>query len=105
MGVLALHITERVRSTLTRSNAGYLSDFRRGEKTLKNIDSAVRHDNGRLIHTVDEARELLGKMSRGSFYKQVNEGRLRTLMIGRRRYVSADALRKFVAEQEAASAE
>ena len=54
-------------------------------------------------YTIDEAREQLGGMSRAVFYEQLKHGRLTTYTVGRRRYVSDDALSVYVKAREGES--
>ncbi len=50
----------------------------------------------RLIYTVKQARQQLGDMSKGVFYKEKNAGRLRTFKVGGRTYITDDALREYI---------
>lgn len=49
---------------------------------------------------VDEARSLLG-LGRSAFYSEVLAGRLRTVKVGRRRLVPADAIAEYIASRAA----
>ena len=55
----------------------------------------------RLLHPVDEARELLGGIGRTHFYSLVKSGRLNVVKIGKRTFVSDTELRR-IAEGKAA---
>lgn len=46
---------------------------------------------------VDEAMQRLGGISRWTLYRLIRSGELATVTIGRRRFVTADAIREFVA--------
>jgi len=46
---------------------------------------------------VDEARELLGGISRASIYELINSGELRTVMLAGRRLVPDDAITALLA--------
>ena len=52
------------------------------------------------VYTVDEAREQLGGMSRAVFYEELKKDRLRSYTVGRRRYISDDALNAYVRARE-----
>lgn len=52
-----------------------------------------------LTHSIPQAMEILG-LSRAAVYHEINEGRLRTYRVGRRRFVSHDALRDFIRARE-----
>ena len=54
----------------------------------------------RLIYTVKQARQQLGGMSKGVFYKEKNAGRLRTFKVGGRTYITDDALREYIGQCE-----
>lgn len=53
-------------------------------------------------YTIDDATQVLG-LSRPTLYREISAGRLRTYHVGRRRYVSADAVREYIAAREAES--
>lgn len=55
-----------------------------------------------VTHSVRDAARLLN-MSVSTMYELIAEGTIRTYTVGRRRYISHEALRRFVAEREAAS--
>jgi hypothetical protein len=50
----------------------------------------------RALYTVEEFTRDICPMSKATFYTQVNSGRLETVTIGRRRYVPADSVTRFV---------
>ncbi len=56
-------------------------------------------DGTRLLHSVTEAAQLLG-ISRAHAYELTTRGELRSVRIGRRRLVSSEALREFIAGLE-----
>lgn len=56
----------------------------------------------RQAFTIDAATEVMG-LSRPTIYREIQAGRLRTFHVGRRRYVSADAIREYIAAREAES--
>jgi len=53
-------------------------------------------------YTIPEAIERL-RVSRNTLYDEIAAGRLRTYRIGRRRYVSAEALQDYIRGREAES--
>jgi len=53
----------------------------------------------RLSYTVEEALAATG-LNRSAFYRAVSADEIRTFKIGRRRMVSASALRNFIAAKE-----
>ena len=59
----------------------------------------------RAAHTIQEARQLLGGISQATVYKLIRHGELRTFRVGRRRFVSDNAIRDYIAaaEREAAT--
>ncbi len=63
----------------------------------------MRNEQGpapdRLSYTVDEALQTTG-MQRTRFYAAIAAGELRTFKHGRRRFVSVDALREWIARLE-----
>jgi len=52
--------------------------------------------DGRNLYSINEARERLGGISRNTIYELLGSGRLASVQIGRRRFVSRDALDAFV---------
>jgi len=48
-------------------------------------------------YTVDEFTTEIVPMSRSLFYSEVKSGRLETLSVGRRRYVTTDQVCKYLA--------
>ncbi len=56
-------------------------------------------------YSVREARELLGGISNRTIYGLIREGNLRTFCVGRRRFVSSEAIRDYIvaAERRAAA--
>ncbi|WP_312915357.1 helix-turn-helix domain-containing protein [Stenotrophomonas sp.] len=53
----------------------------------------------RLSYNVEEALAVTG-LNRNAFYRAINTDEIRTFKIGRRRMVSAAALRDFIAAKE-----
>lgn len=51
-------------------------------------------------YTIDDATHVLG-LSRPTIYREIAAGRLRTYHVGRRRYVSAEAVNEYIAAREA----
>jgi excisionase family DNA binding protein len=51
----------------------------------------------RNLYSIEEARELLGGVSRNSIYRVLNSGDLPSVVIGCRRFISADAIEEFIA--------
>ena len=54
----------------------------------------------KLVYSITEVMETL-RLSRQTVYNEINSGRLRTFNVGRRRMVSAEALRDWVQAREA----
>jgi excisionase family DNA binding protein len=52
--------------------------------------------NDRVLYSITEARELLGKMSRNMIYDLLRSGELPSVVIGCRRYISAEAISELV---------
>ncbi len=48
------------------------------------------------LYSVSEARSVLGKIGPTTFYGEVREGRLRTVHIGRRTFVSGTELQSYL---------
>lgn len=51
----------------------------------------------RELYSIEDARSLLGGISRMTIYQLLNEGELESLMIGRRRFIPAGAIATFIA--------
>ena len=51
----------------------------------------------RELYSIEEARSLLGGISRMTIYQLLNEGELESLLIGRRRFIPAGAIATFIA--------
>lgn len=58
---------------------------------------------GKLAYRVERAADAIGA-PRTAVYQAISEGSLRSYKIGRGRYVSAEALREFIASREAEAA-
>jgi excisionase family DNA binding protein len=52
--------------------------------------------NPKDLYSIEEARELLGGISRNSIYHLLRDGRLPSVPIGRRRFISAAAIDAFI---------
>ncbi|PZU27393.1 MAG: ethanolamine utilization protein EutA [Stenotrophomonas sp.] len=65
----------------------------------------MNHQSERLSYTTDEACASTG-LNRNALYRAMNAGQLKTFKVGKRRMVSARALREFIEarEKEASSA-
>ena len=57
--------------------------------------------DNKMALNVTEARKAIGGVSLQTFYNLVNSGELATFRIGRRRFVSEDAIRTFIRNREA----
>ena len=57
-------------------------------------------------YSIAEARQLLGGIAPATIYGLIRRGHLRTYRVGRRRFVSADAIAEFIqsAERETGAA-
>ena len=51
----------------------------------------------RMLYSIPEARQQLGGMGNSTFYAKIATGQIRPTKIGRRTYVSAAELERFVA--------
>jgi len=52
-----------------------------------------------LTYSIDEACKAL-KVSKPTLYEEINAGRLRSYLVGRRRLISAKAAREWIAARE-----
>jgi hypothetical protein len=52
--------------------------------------------NERVLYSITEARELMGKMSRNMIYGLLRTGELPSVVIGGRRFISAEAIAALV---------
>ena len=52
--------------------------------------------SNRVLYSITDARELLGKMSRNMIYGLLRSGELPSVIIGCRRYISAEAISELV---------
>ena len=50
----------------------------------------------RVLHSIQEARKLLGGISRNTIYKLLRTGELASVVIGCRRFISSAAIAEFV---------
>lgn len=55
-----------------------------------------------LLHPIPDACQLLGGMSRSTFYEHVQADKIAVVKIGRRTYVAHDELERFVRQLVAA---
>jgi len=51
----------------------------------------------RELYSIEDARFLLGGIARATIYELLNSGELQSVVIGRRRFVSAAAIAAFIA--------
>jgi excisionase family DNA binding protein len=58
----------------------------------------------RELYSVEEARFLLGGISRATIYELLNNGELSSVVIGRRRFIPAGAITAFVATSSTTTA-
>lgn len=68
----------------------------------KNANSPA-FEPGKLAYRVERAADAIGA-PRTAIYQAISDGSLRSYKIGRGRYVSADALRQFIAARESEAA-
>jgi excisionase family DNA binding protein len=54
--------------------------------------------NSRELYSIKEARELLGGISRNSIYELLRSGRLPSVVLGCRRFISAAAIVELIAK-------
>ena len=52
--------------------------------------------NDRVLYSITEARELMGRMSRNMIYGLLRTGELPSVVIGGRRFISAEAISALV---------
>jgi excisionase family DNA binding protein len=48
------------------------------------------------LYSIREAMEILGRISRGTIYKLMKDGRLPSVTIGRRRFIRRRAIEEFL---------
>lgn len=53
----------------------------------------------KLSYTIEDAILTLN-LSRATLYREISQGRLRTFSVGRRRFVSLQAIEDYIAERE-----
>ena len=58
-----------------------------------------------LAHSISAATKRLGFGSRQTTYHEINAGRLRSYTVGRRRFISEDALLAYIRAREAETQE
>lgn len=79
--------------------------MRRGRGSIPRVatmSTEMESEELPLLYKVSKAAELLG-ISRTNVYYLMDEGRIRSVRIGKRRLIPRDALASFVRELEAAS--
>lgn len=59
----------------------------------------MKHQSERLSYTTDEACAVTG-LNRNAFYRAMAANQLKTFKVGKRRMVSARALREFIEARE-----
>jgi len=57
----------------------------------------------KITNSIQEAAEILG-LSRQSVYNELNSGRLKSYKVGKRRFISSEALVRYVNDREADAA-
>lgn len=62
----------------------------------------MQQPNARLCYSVEQAIDVTG-LSRKGIYQVINSGELRSYKVGKRRFISHDAIIEFVRQREAAS--
>jgi hypothetical protein len=65
----------------------------------------MQHDTPRLAYTVEQALGSGAFSSRNKLYAAIASGDLRSFLDGKRRMISADALREYIAKRERAMAD
>ncbi|MEX0709142.1 MAG: helix-turn-helix domain-containing protein [Woeseia sp.] len=68
------------------------------------MTTTIRPLPHRAAHTIAEARHLLGGIAPATIYALIQRGELRTFKVGRRRFVSNDALHDYIVAAERATA-
>lgn len=59
------------------------------------------HDIERDAYTVEQARQRLGGVANQTIYNLINSGDLRSITIGKRRLIPAEAITEFIASRVA----
>jgi len=59
----------------------------------------------RALYSIKEAREQLGGISRNSVYRLLNNGELASVIIGCRRFITADAIAQLIKKSATADSE
>ena len=57
----------------------------------------------KIAYSIPEFMQASGIRSRTGVYSEINEGRLKTFKVGRRRLISREAAKKWLAQREAES--
>jgi hypothetical protein len=65
----------------------------------------MKHETPRLAYTVELALDTGTFSSRNKLYGAIASGELRSFLDGKRRMISADALREYIAKRESAMAD
>lgn len=58
----------------------------------------------RKLYSIDQTRELLGGISRTTIYLLIGHGKLVSVEIGRRRFISAEAISDFISASASTTA-
>lgn len=58
---------------------------------------ARQERQARRLYPIEEARQLIGGVSRATFYELVKSGRIAVVHIGRRTFVEAGEIARFIA--------
>jgi excisionase family DNA binding protein len=74
----------------------------RGPHPYEEIEMSQPNDLPTLGYSIVEVAEIIG-VCRQTVYKEIDEDRLVTYTVGRRRLVSPDALRQWLRERELAT--
>lgn len=64
---------------------------------METNDQQQAPDHGAFLLTIDEAISST-RTSRATLYREINAGRLKTITIGRRRYVTPEAIRTWISQ-------
>ena len=64
--------------------------------TDRSPNEAEGHQPERLIYPIPEARQLLGGISHSYFYELVKSGDLEVVKMGKRTFITGEAIRKLV---------
>lgn len=62
----------------------------------------MKLDPPHLANSIERARKELG-VSKQKLYDEINQGRLKSFTVGRRRLISTESLKEYIREREAES--